>query len=71
MTEKIFESKFHKWYVGGEGVIVEKPFVDIRQERLPVIDYESILSFYRMYVNDPKAELPGEILEKLKSYGKI
>lgn len=33
--------------------------------------YEDILKFYRVYVNDPKAELPEEVIEELKKIGKI
>jgi hypothetical protein len=33
--------------------------------------YEDILKEYRMYVNDPKAELPADIVEELKKFGKV
>ncbi len=33
--------------------------------------YEDILKEYRMYVKDPKAELPEELLKELRKLGKI
>jgi len=32
--------------------------------------YEDLLKVYRIYVNDPKAEFPPEVLEELKKLGK-
>lgn len=72
MTEQKFESKFHKQYVGGEGEVVE---ASVRQTpnmtEVKTETFEEILAQYRAYVNDPKAELPEEILEELKKLGKI
>ncbi len=63
MTEK-FESKFHRWYVGGQGEIEEKTHIAL--ESSPIvrgITYEQVLREYRKYVNDPSAELPESVLQ--------
>jgi hypothetical protein len=33
--------------------------------------YEDILKEYRMYVKDPQAELPADIMEELRKLGKV
>ena len=51
MTEK-FESKFHRWYVGGQGEIEEKTHIAL--ESSPIvrgITYEQVLREYRKYAN--------------------
>lgn len=72
MTEKrVFDSNFHRWYVGGEGEVSigSEPF---RPKNEAVgKSYEEVLAEYRAYVRDPQAELPEEILEELKKFGKI
>lgn len=72
MTEQKFESAFHKRYVGGEGVIEERPLASMGpKNELPVVTYEDILEEYRRYIGDSKAELPAEVLEELVKLGKI
>lgn len=61
MTEKIFESAFHKRYVGGEGEVVDKPIKVEVVNTTPETREEELLSLYRKYIGDPKAELPEEI----------
>ncbi len=63
---QVFESRFHRWYVGGEGLVVEKPLperadkgVD-RKER-----YLQVLAEFRRYVRDSEAILPDEVLETM------
>ena len=62
MTE-VFDSEFHRRYVGGTGEIVEKPLTSL-SNRCVVrpISMEQVLREYRVYVQDPHAELPEEIL---------
>ena len=67
MTEKFFESAFHKRYVGGEGEIIEKtikvePINKTRETR-----EEEVLSEYRRYIGDPNAELPESVRSVLLS----
>lgn len=60
---EIFESKFHKNYVGGVGEIVEpiKPSrVETRNQVRPTT-YEEVLLEYRRYIGDMDAELPENI----------
>lgn len=72
MTEQKFESKFHKQYVGGEGVVEDKGFVNLdKNDEIIPEKIEDILREYRKYVNDPKAELPEAIVEELRMLGKI
>lgn len=64
MTERIFESAFHKRYVGGEGEVLEKRVAttdDKDDLKVGGITEERVLEEYRKYVRDPKAELPEEI----------
>ncbi len=70
MTEQ-FDSRFHKRYVDGSGVVIDKgePFVSKNEVRGQT--YEEILAEYRAYVGDSKAELPQEVLEELRRQGKI
>ncbi|HAS68614.1 TPA: hypothetical protein DGD59_00020 [Candidatus Collierbacteria bacterium] len=66
MTERIFESAFHKKYVGGEGEILEKTIStsdDKDSLRVRRTTEEEVLEEYRRYVRDTKAELPQEIRE--------
>jgi len=73
MTEKrIFDSNFHRWYVGeGNGVVDlgSEPYKSKNEIRGQT--YEDLLAQYRRYVNDPKAEFTQEILEELRRLGKI
>ena len=71
MCEKIFQSKFHKWYVGGEGEVAEEQPRESSTQPIRARTIEEILAEYRWYVNDSKAELPEEVLEHLKVAGKI
>lgn len=41
------------------------------ENKVEVQSYEDLLAFYRVYVNDPKAEFPPEIVEELRKQGKI
>ena len=65
MTE-IFESEFHKRYVGGEGEVEKKQIKrglpstgEIRPTTL-----EDLLAEYRWYMRDPNAQLPEEIKQQ-------
>lgn len=70
MTEQ-FDSVFHKRYVSGDGIVIEKgPYYQPKNEVIPQT-YEDILAEYRKYVGDPEAELPDEIVEHLRVLGKI
>jgi len=72
MIEKRFDSKFHKFYVGGsEGVIEDKQFVEVDTNTIRPQTVEDVLAEYRAYVRDPKAQLPSAILEELRLQGKI
>lgn len=66
MAERIFESSFHKRYVGEtEGIVLEtqKP-IEVKN-RVPKTKIEDVLALYRRYVGDPAAELPEEIKNSL------
>lgn len=71
MEEKtrVFDSAFHQRYVGGEGAIAEQEAPE-SSEFMPET-YEEILAQYRDYVNDPTAELPDELMEKLIRLGRV
>ncbi len=73
MTEKrVFYSNFHRWYVGdGSGVVDlgSEPFVP--KNEIKGQSYDELLSEYRRYMNDPKAEFTQEMLEELRKLGKI
>ncbi len=72
MTEQKLESKFHKWYVGGEGEVEERPLVELAPSHtLRAITLEEVLAEYRNYVRDPKAELPEILVEELRKIGQI
>lgn len=70
MTEK-FDSPFHKKYVGGVGVVEEKPVTVKPQWEYRGDTYEDVLAAYRKYVGDPNATLPDAIIEELERLGKI
>lgn len=70
MTEKTFDSRFHKFYVGGDGS-AEDRLVELKRLKYSMQTIEEIRGVYRKYVGDPKAELPAEVLEQLKLQGKI
>lgn len=63
MAERIFESEFHKKYVGGEGEVLGKTVLmpDTKGNGMGRTTEEEVLEEYRRYVRDPKAELPEEI----------
>jgi len=67
MTERIFESAFHKRYVGGEGEVVdlETGAMEKKVGESIVTSYEAVLAEYRRYVGDPIAELPEEVIKIL------
>jgi hypothetical protein len=68
MAERIFESAFHKQYVGGDGEVVGKPIEIIEDKSKTRTTTEAeVLSEYRKYVGDPSAELPEEIKKTLLS----
>lgn len=72
MIENKFDSKFHKFYVGGgEGVIEDKPFVEIPRQEVRPQTLADVLAEYRAYVKDSKAELPAAIMDELRLQGKI
>jgi hypothetical protein len=66
MINEIFDSAFHKRYVGGEGEIAEELSQEFNQ---PVVGMtmEQTLDKYRIYVRDQKAELPEEVMEETLS----
>lgn len=66
MTE-IFESEFHKKYVGGEGEVVEKPVKNEPKINVRGTTEEEVLIEYRRYIRDPLAELPEAIRSTLLS----
>lgn len=41
------------------------------EDKVEPQDYDDLLWFYRIYVNDPKAEFPEEMMEELRKLGKI
>lgn len=72
MTEKrVFDSNFHRWYVGGEGEVSmgREPFRPKNEAK--GMSYDDVLAAYRAYVRDPEADLPEEILAELRKFGKI
>ena len=72
MTEKrVFDSNFHKWYVGGEGEVNlgSEPFKP--KNEVEGKKYKELLEEYRIHMSDPKAEFTEEILQELKILGKI
>ena len=69
MTE--YDSIFHKRYVDGSGVVIDKGEPYVPKNEVKGQTYEEILAEYRVYVNDPQAELPTEIMGELKRLGKI
>lgn len=72
MTEKrVFDSNFHRWYVGGEGEVNlgSEPFKP--KNEVMGKSYEDVLAEYRAYVGDSEAQLPQEIMDELRRLGKI
>lgn len=65
--EGFFESAFNRRYVGGEGVIVEKPIsiLEKKKQNFVVTSYEDVLKRYRELLGDPTAELPEEVVKTL------
>lgn len=72
MTE-VFESAFHKRYVGGEGEVRQPELAEYASpwERnvLPSTTLEDILEEYRWYMRDQNAELPEELKKHLLTIG--
>lgn len=52
-------------------VMTEQKQIPWPKNEVEAQTYEDLLKQYRVYVNDPKAEFPPEILEELKKQGKI
>lgn len=72
MAEKtIFDSKFHKWYVGGEGEVRETQEHFKPKNVVIPRSYHELLAEYRMYVGDATAELPEEVLAQLQKSGRV
>ncbi len=66
MAERIFESSFHKRYVGETEGVIEERFNPLEvKNRIPKTKIEDVLALYRRYVGDPAAELPEEIKNSL------
>jgi len=66
MAERIFESAFHKRYVGEtEGSVVEPNISKKSENTVPKTRIEDVLALYRRYVGDPTAELPESIKKSL------
>lgn len=70
MTE-IYDSAFHKRYVDGSGIVIDKGVPLPLKNEIKPQTYDEILADYRRYVGDQNAELPEEILAELKKLGKI
>ena len=71
MTENlpVFDSEFHRGYVGGEGEIKpSKPLTLPKMEVTPC-RMSDIEAEYRWYMNDPKAKLPADLEKHLLSIG--
>lgn len=66
MTEKKFETEFHKRYVGGEGEVAEKEKPKSVAGTIRGMSYEDVLAEYRWYVRDSEAELPKEVEKQLQ-----
>ena len=62
----IFESEFHKHYMGEEGEVAERPLTVLgpRQRIVPTSEAD-ILDAYRRYIGDNEAVLPKEIRNTL------
>ena len=66
MAERIFESAFHKRYVGEtEGIVIETQKPIETKNKVSKTKIEDILAEYRRYVGDPEAELPEELRNAL------
>lgn len=63
MMTEIYDSRFHRWYVGGTGAIAEEPSVMELRNSAGRVTIEQILEEYRWYVGDPTAELPKEMMK--------
>lgn len=70
MTE-IFDSNFHKRYLDGSGVVIDKGAPYTPRNEIKGQSYEDLLAEYRMYMNDPSAEFTEEMLVELRRLGKI
>lgn len=66
-----FDSIFHKRYVDGSGVVIDKGTSIVPKNEIRPQSYGDLLAEYRRYMNDPKAEFTQEILEELTKLGKI
>lgn len=66
-----YDSNFHKRYLDGSGVVIDKGAPYAPKNEIRGQTYEDILAEYRMYMNDPKAEFTEEMLEELRRLGKI
>lgn len=68
---EIFDSVFHKRYVGGEGDVkadTSSNNADIDSGYVSTT-LEDVLAEYRWYINDQKAELPESLVKQLLSMG--
>ncbi len=70
MTEQ-FDSIFHKRYVDGSGVVIDKGIPFVPKNEIRTQSYEELLAEYRRYMRDPKAEFTEEMLVELSRLGKI
>ncbi len=70
MTEQ-FDSIFHKRYVDGSGVVIDKGAPFVPKNEIKGQTYDELLAEYRTYMNDPKAEFTEEMLVDLRRLGKI
>ncbi len=70
MTE-IFDSIFHKRYVDGSGVVIDKGVPFTPKNEVKGQTYDELLADYRRYMRNPKAEFTQEMLEELARLGKI
>lgn len=63
-----FESRFHRWYVGGTGPIA--PFKPREEKPEPMRStIKDIQEHYRRYMKDPEAELSDELMAELLALG--
>jgi hypothetical protein len=71
MVNNIYESEFHRRYVGGVGgMIMEEDINFMKPIILPEITEDEVLAEYRKYVGDPEAQLPEEVA-KMFSYKRV
>lgn len=70
MTEKKYDSKFHRWYVGETGGEIDGEFIKIGEfQKVKKYTIRELLEDYRWYMRDKNAELPQEWVDELLRLG--